>query len=84
MDKHNIFGVDISTLPDQSVEIPVRYEPKVKCKNKFLQKMFIQMFGYKVVYETKQVKILTIKAEDFPKDRYDGNLTFTIEENLID
>lgn len=53
MNDNRILGVDISTLPDQSVEIPVRCEPKVKCKNKFIQKMMIKMFGYKVIYETK-------------------------------
>lgn len=37
-----IIGVDISSLPDQSVEILVGCEPKVKCKNKYLQKIFIK------------------------------------------
>ena len=72
-------GIDVSTLPDQSVEIPVRCEPKVKCRNKFLQKMLIKMFGYKVVYETKQAKVFTIKAEDYPKG-WDGIITFSTEE----
>ena len=71
MSDYNILGVDISKLPDQSVEIPVRCEPKVKCKNKFIQKIFIKMFGYKVIYETKQAKVITIKAEDFSKDKYE-------------
>ena len=34
-------GVDISSLPDQSVEIPVKYEPKIKCNNKYIQKLLI-------------------------------------------
>ena len=71
-------GIDIATLPEQSVEIPVRCEPKVKCRNKFLQKIFAKIFGYKVIYETKQAKVLTIKAEDCPKD-WDGEFTFTMD-----
>lgn len=51
-----IIGVDISSLPDQSVEILVGCESKVKCKNKYLQKIFIKMFGYKPVYETRMAK----------------------------
>lgn len=80
MIENKFLGVDIATLPEQSVEIPVRCEPKVKCRNKFLQSMLIKMFGYKVIYETKQAKILTIKAEDCPKG-WDGDLTFTFGDN---
>ena len=80
MNDDRILGIDISTLPDQSVEIPVRCEPKVKCKNKFIQKIFIKMFGYKVIYETKQAKVLTVKVEDYPKD-WNGDLTFTFGDN---
>ena len=72
-------GIDVSALPDQSVEIPVRCEPKVKCRNKFLQKMLIKIFGYKVICETTQAKVLTIKAEDYPKG-WNGAVTFSIEE----
>ena len=82
MNDNRILGVDISTLPDQSVEIPVRCEPKVKCKNKFIQKIFIKIFGYKIIYETKQAKVLTVKAEDYPKDcNCSGDLTFTFGNN---
>lgn len=78
MNDNRILGVDISTLPYQSVEIPVRCEPKVKCKNKFIQKMLIKMFGYKVIYETKQAKVLIVKTEDYLKDyNCNGDLTFT-------
>ena len=80
MNDDRILGIDISTLPDQSVEIPVRCEPKVKCKNKFIQKIFIKMFGYKVIYEIKQAKKLTVKSEDCPKD-WNGDLTFTFEDD---
>lgn len=77
---NKIIGVDISTLPDQSVEVLVGCEPKVKCRNKFLQRILIKVFGLKAVYETKQVKVLTIKAEDCPKD-WDGNLEIAFGEN---
>lgn len=74
-----IIGVDMSSLPDQSVEILVGCEPKVKCKNKYLQKIFIKIFGYKPVYETRTAKVVTIKAEDYPKG-WDANMTFTFDE----
>lgn len=74
-----IIGVDISSLPDQSVEILVGCEPKVKCKNKYLQKIFIKMFGHKPVYETRMAKVVTTKAEYCPKG-WDGNMTFTFDE----
>lgn len=73
-------GVDISNLPDQSVEILIGCEPKVKCRNKFLQRIFTKIFGLKPVYKTKQVKVITVKAEDCPKD-WDGNLEITFGEN---
>ena len=76
----NIIGVDISNLPDQSVEILVSCEPKVKCRNKFLQKILIKVFGLRLVYETKQAKVVTVKAEDCPKN-WDGNLEITFGEN---
>ena len=75
-----IIGVDISNMPDQSVEILIGCEPKVKCRNKFLQKIFTKVFGLKPVYETKQAKVITVKAEDYPKD-LDGNLEITFGEN---
>lgn len=80
MDDYKILEVDVSKLPDQSVEVPIKCEPKVKCKNKFIQKYLIKMFGYKIIYETKQAKIITIKAEDCPKD-WNGELTFKLEDN---
>lgn len=73
-------GVDISNLSDQSVEILIGCEPKVKCRNKFLQRIFTKVFGLKPVYETKQAKAITIKAEDYPKD-WDGDLEITFGEN---
>ncbi len=80
MEDYKILGVDISTLPDQSVEIPVRCEPKIKCKNKFIQKILIKMFGYKVVYETKKAKVLTVKAEDYPRGKCDSiSFEYTIK-----
>lgn len=76
----NIIGIDISNLPDQSVEVLVGCEPKIKCRNKFLQRILIKVFGLKAMYETKQAKVLTIKAEDYPKD-WDGSLEITFGEN---
>ena len=78
MNDYKILGVDISTLPDQSVEVFVGCEPKVKCKNKFLQKILIKMFGHKPIYETRKAKVLTTKAEDCPKD-WNGNITFNVD-----
>ena len=75
-------GIDISNIPDQSVEILIGCEPKVKCRNKFLQKIFTKVFGLKPVYETKQAKVITVKAEDYPKN-LDGNLEITFGENVV-
>ena len=80
MDLMDVIGVDISTLPDQSVKIFVGCEPKVKCRNKFLQKIFTKVFGVKGVYETRQAKVVTISAEDLPKG-YDSTLEITFGEN---
>ena len=76
----NIIGVDILNLPDQSVEVLVGCEPKVKCRNKFLQRILIKVFGLKPVYETKQAKVITTRAENCPKD-WDGSLEITFGEN---
>ena len=73
-------GLDISNLPNQSVKVLVGCEPKVKCRNKFLQRILTKVFGLKPVYETKQAKVVTVKAEDCPKD-WDGNLEITFGEN---
>lgn len=74
-------GVDISNTLDQSVEILIGCEPKVKCRNKFLQRILTKMFGLKPVYETKQAKVITTRAEDCPKD-WNGNLEITFGENV--
>lgn len=70
-------GIDISSLPAKMVEIPVRCEPKVKCKNGFLQRVLIMLFGYEVKYKTVQAKVLTIKPEDCPKE-WNGTLEIQI------
>ena len=77
---NKIIGVDISTLPDQLVKVLVGCEPKVKCRNKFLQRILTKAFGLKPVYETKQAKVIIVKAEDCPKD-WDTNLEITFGEN---
>lgn len=66
-------GIDIPSLKVKTIEIPVGCEPKVKCKNGFLQSVLIKMFGYKTVYETRKLKTLTIKPENCPKE-WDGTL----------
>ena len=72
-------GVDISSLPDQSVEIPVKYEPKIKCNNKYIQKLLIKLFGYKVIYQMKKAKVIEIKADNFPMVEWDGSLEINFE-----
>ena len=73
-------GLDISNLPNQSVKVLVGCEPKVKCRNKLLQRILTKVFGLKPVFETKQANVVTVKAEDCPKD-WDGNLEITFGEN---
>lgn len=75
----NTIGVDISNLPEQSVEVLIGCEPKVKCRNKFFQRILIKVFGLKPVYETKQAKVITTRAEDCPKN-WDGSLEITFGE----
>ena len=77
---NKIIGIYISTLPDQTVEILIGCESKIKCRNKFLQKILTKAFGLKPVYETKQAKVITTRAEDCPKD-WDGSLEITFGEN---
>ena len=77
---NKIIGIDISTLPDQTVEILIGCESKIKCRNKFLQKILTKAFWLKPVYETKQAKVITIRAEDCPKN-WDGSLEITFGEN---
>lgn len=76
---NEIFGVNISNLPDRFVEIPSGCEPKVKCKNKFIQRILIKIFGLKPVYKTIQAKVITTRAEDCPKN-WDGTLNITLEK----
>ena len=55
----------IADFPTITARIPVGIEPKYKCKNNFLQKILTKLFGEKVIYEEKQVKKFTMKAEDY-------------------
>lgn len=74
------YSIDISSLPDQNVEIFVGVEPKVKCKNKFLQNILVKMFGYKEIYKTITAKVIETKAEDYPLKELNGSLTIEIGE----
>lgn len=55
---------DISLLPEKDIEVLVDVIPKVKCKNKLLQKIFIKLFGYKPIYKRRKAKVLKINSED--------------------
>lgn len=68
-------------IPVQDCKILTGIKPKYKCKNKFLQKILIKIFGYVPVYETRQAKVIINKAEDYPLCNHDGNFTFTIEKD---
>lgn len=54
----------IEDIPTREVEFLTGVEPKYKCKNKFLQKVLIKIFGYIITYETRQAKVLITKPED--------------------
>ena len=62
-----VLGVDISNTPSQSVNILVGIEPKVKCKNKHLQKILVKLFGNKAVFKEVKAKVVKINADDYPK-----------------
>lgn len=79
-DIYNIIGIDISSLPDQSVEVPVKYEPKIKCNNKYIQKLLVKLFGYKVEYQMKKAKVIETKADDCPMGEWDGSLEINFEK----
>ena len=74
-------GVDISTLPEKDVEILIDIVPKVKCKNKLLQKIFIKLFGYLPIYETRKAKVLKMHPEDYKGKN--GNITIDIKNGDI-
>lgn len=64
-------------IPMQEVKILTGIEPKYKCKNRFLQKVLIRIFGYTTSYETRLAKIVVYKPEDFYKN-FDGNITIQV------
>lgn len=68
-------------IPVQDFNILTGIKPKYKCKNKFLQKILIKIFGYVPIYETRRAKVIINKPEDYPFGNLDSNFTFTIEEN---
>ena len=73
-----ITSVDIEKLPSMQTEVFIGCEPKVKSKHKIIQKLFIKIFGYKLVFDKKEAKILETKAEDCPKTGFDGDLSFEL------
>lgn len=73
-----IISVDIAKLPSRQTEVLIGCEPKVKSKHKILQKLFIKIFGYKLVFDKRETKILEIKAEDCPKVGVDSNLSIEL------
>lgn len=77
MDICKACGIDVSTLPEKDVKVLVNVIPKVRCKNKLLQKIFVKLFGYKVIYETRRAKVLKIQPEDYKFKT--GNMTIDIQ-----
>ena len=71
----------IADFPTITARIPVGIEPKYKCKNKFLQKILTKLFGEKVIYEEKQVKKFTMKAEDYFDINNDDDFCLHFYEN---
>ena len=76
--KNENISVDIAKLPSRQTEVLIGCEPKVKSKHKILQKLFIKIFGYKLVFDKREAKILEIKAEDCPKVGVDSNLSIKL------
>lgn len=70
----NKLGVD-----DEHILIPF-IEPRVKSKYKLIQKLFNNLFGYKVNYKQVAGKRIESKAEDFI-GQWDGSFTITISED---
>ena len=73
-----IVSAYIAKLPSRQTEVLIGCEPKVKSKYKILQKLFIKIFGYKLVFDKREAKILEIKAEDCPKVGVDSNLSIEL------
>ena len=73
-----IVSAYIAKLPSKQTEVLIGCEPKVKSKHKILQKLFIKIFGYKLVFDKREAKILEIKAEDCPKAGIDSNLSIEL------
>lgn len=75
-----ILSVDIAAIPNQQVEVITGIIPKVQCKNQFIQRLLIKLFGYKVEYKTVDAKVVKIKASDFPKNNVNPTLSFTVTQ----
>lgn len=73
-----IVSADIAKLPSRQTEVLIGCEPKVKSKHKILQKLFIKVFGYKLIFDKRETKILEIKVEDYPRVGADSNLSIEL------
>lgn len=78
-----IISVDIANLPSRQTEVLIGCDPKIKSKHKILQKLFIKIFGYKLVFDKKKAKIIEIKAEDCPETEFDDNLSFELRDSSL-
>ena len=76
-DFYKILGVDIASVPLEKTSIISHVEPKKKSKYKWLQQIYIKLFGYEIKYKEVDAKKVIVRAEDFPKD-FNGNITIKL------
>jgi hypothetical protein len=72
-------AINVHDAKFKPTEIVVGVHPKKQSKNKFVQWLLIKLFGYELEYKTVMAKTVVINPEDCP-DGFDGDFTFTIEE----
>lgn len=75
-DGFQLLGVDLSDVSTEYVEVYTGVKPKVKCKNKVLQQIFVRLFGYKPTFETRLAKKIVIDSKTYPKG-LNGDMSFT-------
>lgn len=76
---YKIIGVDLAHTNDMTPKMTTGKVicgviPKKRCKNKFIQKILIKLFGYETVIKDMKAWRLDIKPEDVPIVG-DGNIT---------
>lgn len=69
---------NVSLQPDLTAGTIVVFHPKIKCSNKYVQKLLIKLFGYKYEYQLRRVRKFELKAEDYPIDCFDGDIQIEI------